>query len=185
MQPPPGTPTSVRASASFQALEPDELSFAEGDVLSILGDTGSPGWIMARRGNQVGLVPENGYFESSAGSALPPAASSALPVVNEQRPLMMPQQPAAGMGTVQQPSMMQQQPAAGAPPRCSPNEEAEERALASAIAASNATAAAEAASYSTVAAPTAPAQPPQSQGFIVELKELKASRRRRADASRV
>ena len=33
MQPPPGTPTSVRASASFQALEPDELSFAEGDTV--------------------------------------------------------------------------------------------------------------------------------------------------------
>jgi len=83
----------VRATSPFQALEPDELSFFEGDVLSILGDTGSPGWIMARRGNQVGLIPENGYFESSRpGSALPPAAT-ALPVVNEQLPLVMPPRP--------------------------------------------------------------------------------------------
>ena len=59
----PETPAPVlrRATASFLALEEDELSFEAGDTVELLGESSSPGWLLGRRGQLVGLVPP-GYF---------------------------------------------------------------------------------------------------------------------------
>ena len=69
----PETPAPVlrRATASFLALEEDELSFEAGDTVELLGESSSPGWLLGRRGQLVGLVPP-GYFPDPP-LARPPA----------------------------------------------------------------------------------------------------------------
>ena len=64
-------PTLRRATASFLAEEEDELSFEAGDTIELLGESGSPGWLLGRRGQLVGLVPP-GYFPEPP-QARPPA----------------------------------------------------------------------------------------------------------------
>ena len=69
----PETPAPVlrRATASFLALEEDELSFEAGDTVELLGESNSPGWLLGRRGQLMGLVPP-GYFPDPP-LARPPA----------------------------------------------------------------------------------------------------------------
>ena len=64
-------PTLRRATASFLAEEEDELSFEAGDTVELLGESGSPGWLLGRRGQLVGLVPP-AYFPEPP-QARPPA----------------------------------------------------------------------------------------------------------------
>lgn len=40
-------------------LQPDELSFQEGDLLYVFDEVTDPNWWKARCGNQAGLIPSN------------------------------------------------------------------------------------------------------------------------------
>jgi hypothetical protein len=40
-------------------LQPDELSFQEGDLLYVIDEVTDPNWWKARCGNQIGLIPSN------------------------------------------------------------------------------------------------------------------------------
>jgi hypothetical protein len=40
-------------------LQPDELSFQEGDLLYVFDEVTDPNWWKARCGNQTGLIPSN------------------------------------------------------------------------------------------------------------------------------
>ncbi|OAC99873.1 hypothetical protein MUCCIDRAFT_165699 [Mucor lusitanicus CBS 277.49] len=56
------SPDYMRSLYSYDAQNTDELSIAEGDVLTIVEPDDGTGWIKAQLGDQVGLVPAN-YIE--------------------------------------------------------------------------------------------------------------------------
>jgi hypothetical protein len=43
----------------FSLLQPDELSFQEGDLLYVFDEVTDPDWWKARCGSQTGLIPSN------------------------------------------------------------------------------------------------------------------------------
>ncbi|KAH7964931.1 hypothetical protein HPB49_002576 [Dermacentor silvarum] len=77
--PPPPKPGSVkvfRALYKYQAQQPDELSFEEGDLLYVFDMTSDPNWWKARCDRRSGLIPSN-YVEENAEEVLHPLHESA------------------------------------------------------------------------------------------------------------
>eukprot|EP01137_Pigoraptor_chileana_P009370 Opistho-2@57494 len=71
MPPPPPKPVSkpgkvqaYKASFDYKAMQPDELSFSEGDILYVF-DKSDPGWWRAKCGDREGLVPSNYIAENA------------------------------------------------------------------------------------------------------------------------
>jgi bifunctional DNA-binding transcriptional regulator/antitoxin component of YhaV-PrlF toxin-antitoxin module len=56
------TPGELRSIYSYEAQNSDELSIKEGDILQIVEHDDGTGWIKAKLGNQIGLIPAN-YVE--------------------------------------------------------------------------------------------------------------------------
>ncbi|CAN8005629.1 unnamed protein product [Ixodes hexagonus] len=77
--PPPPKPGSVkvfRALYKYNAQQPDELSFEEGDLLYVFDMTSDPNWWKARCDRKSGLIPSN-YVEENAEELLHPLHDSA------------------------------------------------------------------------------------------------------------
>lgn len=77
--PPPPKPGSVkvfRALYKYNAQQPDELSFEEGDLLYVFDMTSDPNWWKARCDRRSGLIPSN-YVEENAEEVLHPLHESA------------------------------------------------------------------------------------------------------------
>lgn len=77
--PPPPKPGSVkvfRALYKYNAQQPDELSFEEGDLLYVFDMTSDPDWWKARCDRKSGLIPSN-YVEENAEELLHPLHESA------------------------------------------------------------------------------------------------------------
>ncbi|XP_055892076.1 osteoclast-stimulating factor 1-like [Biomphalaria glabrata] len=64
--PKPGQVKVVRAMYRYEAQQPDELTFDEGDTLYIL-DMKDPSWWKAKCGSSIGLIPSN-YVEENTES---------------------------------------------------------------------------------------------------------------------
>ncbi|KAL3865896.1 hypothetical protein ACJMK2_043244 [Sinanodonta woodiana] len=64
--PKPGHVRVVRAMYRYEAQQPDELTFDEGDLLYLL-DVSNPDWWKGKCGNRTGLIPSN-YVEENTES---------------------------------------------------------------------------------------------------------------------
>lgn len=74
--PKPGHVKVVKALYNYEAQQPDELSFEEGDTLYILDMITDPNWWKAKCGKNIGLIPSN-YVEDNTEEIIHPLHEAA------------------------------------------------------------------------------------------------------------